>query len=612
VVVARRSEDPLETARAWAQEYASADAPDAWIAGLALEAKASRTDGGLERWEVRDVDQVLSYLVIHVLVEPDEAGRVVPTLVGLVQWLARSGRVGSDEAEQLVSHLQRRKGVVVEALVDPARWSPSKRMLMAMQARGLDLADPGSLSRAQGWPEGVPLVERGRVLGLQSVAEDAAPSAGDLPTLLRSRLGGLPPVVLAGQDELDAAARATVWWQRERGLCEYVGAGLRVTRRGYLRMADGRELVERLQTGDALEEEVGGRVVRPRSTRDLPTLDLVVEVAVSAGFLDLDGSWLRPGPDAELVEESPAEAVHQALLALISDVGILGHRHASSLTAGVVDEHVPVLLADLYGRPEIVSVAELVADLRGASLDLMEDAGTSAPERARLLGRVQDEVELVLTRLEEFGVLVRTAAARLALTPLGAWSVNQWLALLLEAPVLGGLLDLPAAQMLRRAGDLPEEVANAEVDAWVARHGARELVRALGSCDETGERLAVCALVRLGPSGAGAVEALGSVEGFGELAEVWRAEVLGEQVPGSDDPQRVVRLLAAVLRGWGPREVGEWLPRLSPSPVDFVLAAWRVRLPETVDVLTALAEVHDTRVAKAARRSLFKLRSERG
>jgi hypothetical protein len=616
-VARRRSEDPVETARAWAEEYAQAsDDPQPWIAGLALEVKATHTPAGLRRWSPEDLEVVLGFLVGQALIEPDLAPAVPESVELLLEWLENSGRLAPTQAGVVLGRLEQLRPVLTEGLVDPARWSPSKRMLLAMQQAGFDLSDPRTLAGAQDWFNGLPFDERGEILGLSEedgVDVEAEADLEVLADLLLERLGSLPAVVLPPDDEVEAGARASVWWQRVRGLCEYVGPRLAVTERGNLKLADGRVLVERLQTGDVLDEVIGTRVFRTRSTAELLVLDLVYELALSAGFLELDGRWLRASArDVALLDERPQQALHRMVMLLMTELGVRQHRagrYGPWLPSVVFDEHVPVLLADLYGRTESLAVADLVGDLRSSLHDEAEDQGVSVELAALYADTLERGVREGLALLAEFGVLQVGADDRLALTPFGTWSVHQWLSRVMAAPTVGTLVELPAPAMLARVGDLPEEVADAEVDAWVAAHGPRDLAEALPSTDETGQRLAVAALVRIGPAAAAAVEALGEVPGFEELAEVWRAEVLSEAVPATQDVERFVRILGAVHLGWGPRAVVGWLPRVGVAPLPLVEQAWRVRLTCTADVLTALVETPDKTLSKAARRSLFKLRS---
>jgi hypothetical protein len=79
------------------------------------------------------------------------------------------------------------------------------------------------------------------------------------------------------------------------------------------------------------------------------------------------------------------------------------------------------------------------------------------------------------------------------------------------------------------------------------------------------------------------------------------------------DAERFVRLLGAVIELWGPdAALGAWAEPAAGADglLSMVDQAWRVRLPETEQVLAAIGSGHpDKPTAKAARKALFKYRS---
>ncbi len=79
-------------------------------------------------------------------------------------------------------------------------------------------------------------------------------------------------------------------------------------------------------------------------------------------------------------------------------------------------------------------------------------------------------------------------------------------------------------------------------------------------------------------------------------------------------PEDWVRLLAAVLEHRGPHALVVWAGTAAgdtglPAMIE---SAWRVRLPQTLPVLEAIATTSpDKAVSKAARKAAYKLRSAR-
>ena len=80
------------------------------------------------------------------------------------------------------------------------------------------------------------------------------------------------------------------------------------------------------------------------------------------------------------------------------------------------------------------------------------------------------------------------------------------------------------------------------------------------------------------------------------------------------DPEQWVRLLGTVLELRGPHAVAVWAGTAAGEAglLPVLDAAWRVRLPQTGQVLDTLASTaSDKAVAKAARKAAYKLRSAR-
>ena len=157
----------------------------------------------------------------------------------------------------------------------------------------------------------------------------------------------------------------------------------------------------------------------------------------------------------------------------------------------------------------------------------------------------------------------------------------------LDAPVVGELVDVPAGELLRRATDMAEDAACAELDAWAAHRpvadAAAELVDALPEAGDVALGLAFGALLRIGAAAAPAVRTLREDPRLGPYATVLLPLMLGVR---SDTGRDAIAAAVEQL----------WLDRSD-------------RAGEVLDAITA---VHpDKQVAKAARKALFKLRSAR-
>ena len=77
-------------------------------------------------------------------------------------------------------------------------------------------------------------------------------------------------------------------------LTRWVGAGRKLTQTGRLTMADARQLVSLLGTGDEIDPAIGAKVYRTRSSEELRGLTVVVHWAKAAGLLRVVHGRLVP------------------------------------------------------------------------------------------------------------------------------------------------------------------------------------------------------------------------------------------------------------------------------------------------------------------------------
>jgi hypothetical protein len=78
------------------------------------------------------------------------------------------------------------------------------------------------------------------------------------------------PEVLSAPDAGLAAPAVSEWTARVIGLTRWAGAGRKLTQAGRLTLTDARELVELLDTGDAIDPSVAGVMCRAKSSAELP------------------------------------------------------------------------------------------------------------------------------------------------------------------------------------------------------------------------------------------------------------------------------------------------------------------------------------------------------
>jgi hypothetical protein len=373
------------------------------------------------------------------------------------------------------------------------------------------------------------------------------------------------------------------------------------------------------------------------SSQELTDVDWTYRIALETRMLVVEGRKLLPGPNADWVD-APLDVAYGAFLVLLQRVGPTQHRYRKDhygfgWYAEELDSQLSPLLLELYRDREPRELDEL-ADTMWDGLENEYDLSDVPADK---LDHHRDLVEVALRRafdrLGELGIVeiadeVRTpgryggverSGGTVRLTALGLWALQRMASRITDAPIVGALRDLSAADLLRAASDLADDVARGEIEAWVDHHSERaagELCAALPDADETGRGLGFRALLRIGASAAAAVETLRAHAELADFVTVFRVDTLAaspDEMDRADDPEGWVRLLATVIELWGPdAAAAAWaVPAAGDPGVDTMLnTAWRVPGQPTGEVLAAVGGHHpDKRIAKAARKALFKHRS---
>lgn len=599
------------------------------VAEQVLDFKWGYLDGDLLSWSPADLDEVLFGLYpAKVLLDAEAIAEVPPGFASFLRFLAGRRPEHSPPFEVLAEHVELSASRFISAMNDEDNWSFGKRMWSTALAEGVDLSDEDAIGR---WMEDFnsrTLGERDQILGRLPVPGDG---------LLRAVFGSMPPVVLAPEDELRAMAADTVLVRRLTALVRYVGDGRTTTDRGNLKLADGKELVAVLGTDDRFDEQIGDRVFKTKSSEGLSDVDWTYRIALETLMLETEGTKLRPGANAEWAA-APLDAAYGALLVMLKRVGPVQHRYRSDhygwgWYAEEVDAQLTPLLLELYRDREPREVDELAETMWNVLQDEYDLSDVPADKLAHHRHLVENATRHALDRLAELGIVeiadeiltptkyggVERSGGTVQLAPLGLWAMQRMASKLTDAPIVGALRELPAAELLRAAGDLADDVARGEIDAWVDHHGdaaADELCAALPGADETGRGLGFRALLRIGTPAAAAVETLGEHPDLADFVTVFRVDTLAaslDEMNRAGDPEGWVRLLHTVLELWGPdAAAAAWaVPAAGDPGIEAMLnAAWRVPGFATGEVLAAVGGHHpDKRIAKAARKALFKHRS---
>ena len=411
-------------------------------------------------------------------------------------------------------------------------------------------------------------------------------------------------------------AAATPAFARLRGFVDYVGIGRKLTKTGKLTVADGTALARLLGTADL--GPAGDR--RVRTSTDLPEVDLAFAWADKAGLVDIHPPKLVPTRLGIDMARKPLEAWWAAFDGLLA-LGPVGFTPGWVPWAEMLDDGIADLLVLAYLDDEPLDVDALAADAwepMGANLEARLGIGDGDLLREAVAA---DLVRLVDT-LADLGAVEREGRS-VSLTPLGRWAARR---LLLDdgfqAPLVGELAGADAAVLLSACAGYELEAATAEIDAWLAQRTPADAVGALadgaralaGSPDA--RPLFFHALGRLGPDAADAVRGLQTDRSLRPYATAWLMEQ-GLETRAALDVDDVAGMLldqlAALLVGGGPAAVVEVVAGLGPPGEQAAMMdqLWRAPDPAATDVLDAIGRHHpDKAVAKAARRALFKRRSQ--
>lgn len=528
-------------------------------ARLALEWKWSHADGDLGWWRTGHLDRLLlEYYPRKVSSDPEDDTWTPVVLAALVNFLAATGRLtgASDPVEVLCDHLEDITDQFVDAMQDESRFGMAKSMLAGMD---VDPTDPASIQAAMDAFNAQPYEQRRAVTdrGLAAMAP-------------RPRTA---PLRVAPRDQAAAAVVTAPWVRRLGDFVTWVGDGRRLTARGNLRLADGRELVELLDTGDRLSP-----LERLTSTTQLYRVDLTLRWALAAGLVMAEGTALRTTADGTLIAAGDADEVLDVFGGLVMAVLSLGVEdhfwgtrervHGHSPYAACVDESVlPALMAvsemrtPLSVEDWVEGAIEADEDARGFIIDeraierrrnLVDDGVRRVLDVLAGLGLVEVEGESrrtvgagsTLLEPEEWQRLVQTGdldpvlnaddtrevreGGHVRLTPLGSWWLHDVLSDHAEVPVIGSLAGLPATELLARCPDLPADVAAGEVEVWLEDRepdqAAAELVSALPRTRGIARPLCLAALNDVGEVAVPLVEQLLEDRDLGPWAAVWLVE----------------------------------------------------------------------------------------
>ncbi|HUZ54622.1 MAG TPA: hypothetical protein VMU94_19115 [Streptosporangiaceae bacterium] len=459
------------------QEAADAAVSDA---SIALDWKFGYGDGHLGRWTASEITEFLLGWCPRKLSVPQDDCAAIPGHIALFTDYLAAQRLlapGSAAAAALRAAATDAAADFIAEMGNPARFGMAKALFAGAAEYGHDVTDEAGLAA---WMERFNSLrdeERNAILP-DSVLGGGGPAAAP-------RRRSLPLVVLPPDEVIEASKAAAPILGMLAKLAGFGGAGRPLTPNGNLTLADARELVTLLGTGDVMDPKIGDRVFRTRSSAELPRLRLVFTWAKKAGVVRvLRGKVVATRRGLALADD-PAGMFDKAWDALLS-VGPIGAQTRPDAWARwpdvdqVIDSIAVHLLIPAYMAGGPVPLADIT--------DLATHAMTSAFE----FGQTPDEyvtrhiawdVAMLADAMELAGVLRRVGApgddaelnlvrpgGDVELTPAGLAALRSRLATAgYDTPVAGRLAAVSATGLVTGIDPADSLSSAAEVDAWLQR-----------------------------------------------------------------------------------------------------------------------------------------------
>jgi len=432
--------------------------------------------------------------------------------------------------------------------------------------------------------------------------------------------------------DVEASAAAAPLLEKIEALLEYLGeSGKSLTDRGNIKLADGKALIELLDTGDEMEKQFDDKTYRRKTTERLPGLNSIVNIAKEAGAVRVHKR--RLAPVQKWAQRSATERA-AALYAAIIDVGALGARdnqyEIMQAVADVLDDGTVHWLAGLLAPDAEVHVEDIVEQ---AEPILQEQIAPYWPQWSDMIDSLaRHGICHIFETLEAAGVVEwthRTEAVlgsdpyltggTIRLTSLGRHVVPDDLA---EAgSVLRRVDDLaeaPSSALIEALDWVPDDQRRWLVDAWqphiAITERVQQIVDVIASADDPALRLKGFAALELFDTQAvdPAMRRLldGPAAGHAALYLLSRGLADETEVGELVDIGVFVDILAANLDD--PEELCEMFASAPHSADQFAALEqmWRYPAAETQSVLDALGQhLPDPKLAKAARKAAVKHRS---
>lgn len=440
---------------------------DLFVVEALLDQRWSDGDGLLGRWQPEDLEEVLlDWFPRQVTLFPDQLAAVVPTAGAFIDFLFDQDLADRRCADRQLLHaaLDKLAAPFADAMADQSRYGLAKFWATRMLAEGLDLTDQVAAERF------IADLHAGRV----AVDEDLLNRvvANHLLAEDSDRHPPLPLVAVPDDDTLRRLAAESVVVRRICELVRWLGDGRALTATGRLRLADARELVALLDTGDVLDPVIGDRVFRTRSSDDLYELTVLVAWARAVRVVRVVKGRLVPVKSAAKTLSDPLALSRRAFVGLFElGEAVCGSGWAESVLRWRFDDALFAVTMTLFTAGEPVETEELRQLAYQAAADGLGFApGTDEQEEGwrQLAG---NDTDRLLDQLAGLGAIEQGVAA--TLTPLGVGLLAGHLRELgVIVPTIDQLAQETAEVAVATATGSPPDTAATLMRAWCARNSA--------------------------------------------------------------------------------------------------------------------------------------------
>lgn len=598
-------------------------------AGLALDWKWSYSDGALGLWRTDDVYEFLmDWCPRKLSVSQADCVSIPSALLAFTEFLGAERLLapGSSPVETLAEATDVLHAPFVQAMGDSSNFGMAKSLFTSAADSGVDLTDPGQL---QGWMEESNAgseEERRRVLPDRVMPTPKRPA--------------LAPVAMPEESEVAESKAAAPILAMFSSLAEFVGEGRKLTKTANLTLADARELVERLGTGDVVGPRIGDRTFKTKSSAELVRLRMIFTWARKAGVVRVARGKVIATKFGFAIARDLGSAFDRSVDALLAVGPVSSQRdHDGWMGWPEVDELLDRFTVHLLAGPYVTQRPLPVDDMSSIASEAVLDAfAFPSLDDEHVERRVAVDVTDMIDALELAGMVRRVDmpepseddlvigrrrhGGSVVLTPAGVVTTRR---LLVEAgydaPVAGEFAAASATELLMGtdAGDFG--VFWGEIEAWRRRRepaaAARELASAVRELEDPALRnLALAVLDDMDAEvAAPAVRSLVDDPASRGLAMCWLVDHDLEDersLLDADDVSWFVDVLVHRLVTAGPDIFCDTLALAGghDRQIAVISGMWRSPSTATDTVLAAVGEMHPAKVvAKAARKARFQRRS---